>query len=125
MHDRNKAAPISRRTSARRRSLVGALVSAMGFWAGIALPTQASASPALTQRYLCIACHQPVAKTAGPSWKDIGARYGEGKGTAAQLAASIKNGSAGKWGAMPMPAQAQVSDADAQAIAQWLIDGAK
>jgi cytochrome c len=41
------------------------------------------------------------------------------------LSASIKAGGSGKWGPMPMPPQAQVSDADAQSIAQWLLDGAQ
>jgi cytochrome c len=93
--------------------------------AAIAWPAPASASQALVQRYSCVACHQPAAKVVGPSWKDIGARYGDGKGTAAQLAASIKAGSSGKWGPTPMPAQAQVPDADAQLLAQWLLDGAR
>jgi cytochrome c len=48
-----------------------------------------------------------------------------GQEGAAQLAASIKAGSSRKWGAMPMPPQRQVSDTDAQTLAQWLIDGAK
>jgi len=88
-------------------------------------PAQAVASQALAQKYNCIACHQPAVKVVGPSWKDISAKYGEGKRTVAQLAASIKAGSTGKWGPMPMPPQAQVPDADLQVIAQWLIDGAK
>lgn len=86
---------------------------------------QAEAGQALAQRHSCVACHQPAAKGLGPSWKDIGSKYGQGQVTAAQLAASIKRGSSGKWGAIPMPPQARVPDADAQAIAQWLLDGAK
>ena len=89
------------------------------------VPTHAVASQALAQKYACVACHQAATKTVGPSWKQIGERYGAGQGTTAQLAASIKSGSSGKWGAMPMLAQAQVSDTDAQALAQWLIEGAK
>ena len=88
-------------------------------------PLHAAASQALAQKYSCVACHQPATKVVGPSWQDIGAKYGDGKGTAAQLAASIKAGSSGKWGAMPMPPQAQVPDADLQSLAQWLLDGAK
>ena len=83
------------------------------------------ASQLLAQKYACVACHQPATKTVGPSWKEIGARYGEATGAAAQLTASIKAGSTGKWGAMPMPPQIRVSDSDAQALAQWLVDGAK
>jgi cytochrome c len=100
-----------------------AMVLALG--ATAVWPQQAAASLALAQKYSCVACHQPATKVVGPSWKDIGAKYGDGKGTAAQLAASIKAGSSGKWGAMPMPPQAQVPDADVQALAQWLLDGAK
>lgn len=108
-----------------RRSLAASLVAALGIGVSIAWPARAVASQALAQKYACVACHQPATKVVGPSWKDIGARYGEGKGTAAQLAASIKAGSSGKWGAMPMPPQAQVPDADLQSLAQWLLDGAK
>ncbi len=86
---------------------------------------QAVASQALVQKNACIACHQPAAKVVGPSWKQITEKYGDGKITAEQLAASIKGGSSGKWGPMPMPPQAQVSDADLKTIAQWLLDGAK
>lgn len=88
-------------------------------------PGRADASLALVQRNSCTACHQPAARVVGPSWKQITEKYSDGKLTAEQLAESIKRGSTGKWGAMPMPPQAQVSDADLKTIAQWLIDGAK
>ena len=108
-----------------QRSMAASLVTVLLICTTVAFPARATASRALAQKYACVACHQPTAKVVGPSWKDIGARYGEGQGTAAQLAASIKAGSAGKWGPMPMPAQAQVPDADLQSLAQWLLDGAK
>lgn len=120
-HDRKQQHSIA----AVRRSLVASLVAALGIGVSAAWPARAVASQALAQKYACVACHQPATKVVGPSWKDIGAKYGDGKGTAAQLAASIKAGSSGKWGAMPMPPQAQVPDADLQSLAQWLLDGAK
>ena len=89
------------------------------------MPMSAAASQALAQKYACVACHQPATKVVGPSWKDIRARYGEGQGAAAQLAAGIRAGSTGKWGAMPMPPQMQVPEADARVLGQWLVDGAK
>jgi cytochrome c len=113
------------RITAFQRSFAASLVVALAMGASIAWPTRAAASQALAQKYACLACHQPATKVVGPSWKDIGGRYGEGKSTAAQLAASIKAGSSGKWGPMPMPAQAQVPDADLQSLAQWLLDGAR
>lgn len=111
-------------TTAVLRSLATSLLAALAAYVSV-WPVCASASQALAQKYACVACHQPAVKVVGPSWKDIGTRYGEGKGTAAQLAASIKSGSSGKWGPMPMPAQAQVPDADLQSLAQWVLDGAK
>ena len=105
--------------------ITASLVAALAIGVSMAGSAPAFASTALAQKYACVACHQPAVKVVGPSWKEIGARYGDGKGTAAQLAASIKAGSSGKWGAMPMPPQAQVPDADLQALAQWVLDGAK
>lgn len=107
------------------RSLAASIAVALGICLSVAWPVHAVASQALAQKYACVACHQPTVKVVGPSWKDIGARYGDGKGTAAQVAASIKSGSSGKWGAMPMPAQTQISDTDLQLLAQWVLDGTK
>jgi len=42
----------------------------------------------------------------------------------AKLAASIKAGGAGKWGPVPMPAQAALSDNDAKTLAAWILAGA-
>ena len=42
-----------------------------------------------------------------------------------ELAKSIKAGGAGKWGPVPMPAQAALSDGDAVALATWILAGAK
>lgn len=112
-------------TMKTQTTFLSSLALVLGIGAAMAWPQHAGASQALAQKYSCVACHQPATKVVGPSWKDIGAKYGDGKGTAAQLAASIKSGSSGKWGAMPMPPQPQVPDADLQALAQWLLDGAK
>ena len=99
------------------------LLAALGLCAATLLPSHAVASQALAQKYACVACHQPATKTVGPSWKDIRAKYGDGSTTAAQLAATIKAGSTGKWGAMPMPPQPGIPDADLQTLAQWVLDG--
>jgi cytochrome c len=41
------------------------------------------------------------------------------------LTASIKKGGSGKWGPIPMPAQAALSEADAKTLAAWVLAGAK
>ena len=45
--------------------------------------------------------------------------------SADELAKSIKAGGSGKWGPVPMPAQAALSDADAKTLAAWILSGAK
>jgi len=41
------------------------------------------------------------------------------------LIKSIKGGGSGKWGAIPMPAQAALSEDDAKTLAAWVLGGAK
>ena len=88
--------------------------------AGACLP--AVASEALAKKYNCTACHAVDKKMVGPAYKDVAAKY---KGMEAdKLAASIKAGGSGKWGPVPMPAQAALSDADAKTLAAWILAGA-
>lgn len=77
--------------------------------------------PQLLQRNTCSACHQPTTKVVGPSWQEIANRYRDGKKTAAELGESVKKGSTGQWGPVPMPPQAQVNDADLATITQWIL----
>jgi cytochrome c len=81
----------------------------------------AMASEQLTQKYICVGCHEMDKKVVGPSWLDIRSKYKDGSATAAQLAKAIGAGSTGKWGSIPMPAQSTVADADAQALATWIL----
>ncbi|MES2186513.1 MAG: c-type cytochrome [Pseudomonadota bacterium] len=85
----------------------------------------AHASLALAQKNNCLACHGVDHKIVGPAYQDIAKRYAGQADAQAKLVASIKAGGAGKWGAIPMPAQAQLADADAQALATWILGGAK
>lgn len=89
--------------------------------AAIATPLLAAANEALLDKYACVACHQAQQKVVGPSWKQVSDKYRDGSKTADQLAARIRSGGSGTWGAMPMPAQPQVSDADLQALATWIL----
>lgn len=83
----------------------------------------AGASVQLAQKYACAACHQADAKGVGPSWTSIRDKYKDGSVTPAQLAKIVKTGSSGKWGSIPMPAQGAVPDADAEALAGWILKG--
>ena len=85
------------------------------------MTASAHASEALASRYACVACHQPAAKTVGPSWNDIAARYADGGKSAEELATSIKRGGSGNWGPVPMPAQPALSDTEALSLAKWVL----
>ncbi len=87
----------------------------------LAMP--AHASLALAAKNACTACHAVDKKLVGPAYQDVAKKYA-GK-SADELAKSIKAGGSGKWGPVPMPAQAALSDADAKTLAAWILSGAK
>ena len=68
----------------------------------------------------CIARHTVAKKTVGPAFKDVAAKYAGDGGAATKLADSIKNGSKGSWGPVPMPPN-QVSEDEAQKLAEWVL----
>lgn len=69
----------------------------------------------------CLACHQVDARRVGPSFTVIADRYAEAPGAKQYLADTIREGSRGKWGAIPMPAQPQVDLTDAARLAVWIL----
>lgn len=69
----------------------------------------------------CLACHQVDTKRVGPSFRAIAQRYAGASGAGSYLADTIRDGSRGKWGAIPMPAQAQVSVVDSLRLATWIL----
>ena len=89
------------------------------------MATPAYANLALATKNACTACHAVDKKLVGPAYQDVAKKYASQKDAAAMLARSIKAGGSGKWGPVPMPAQAGLSDADALALAQWVLGGAK
>ncbi len=85
----------------------------------VAIP--AIADEALARSKNCMACHAVDRKLVGPSYKDISKKYAGDGSAVAKLATKIQKGGSGVWGAIPMPANPQVSDADAQKLAAWSI----
>lgn len=81
--------------------------------------TQASAE--LAGKNNCTACHQVEIKVVGPALKDVAAKYAGVEGAADLLAGKIRNGSSGVWGNIPMPPNANVSEADAKTLAEWVL----
>ena len=51
----------------------------------------------------------------------MAAKYAGQKDAVDKLAAKIIKGGSGVWGPVPMPANAQVNDADAKKLAAWIM----
>lgn len=99
------------------------LALAMTF--GLLAAGPALANLQLAQKSACTACHAVDKKVVGPAYQDVSKKYAGQKDAEAMLIKSIKAGGSGKWGPVPMPAQAALSDADAKTLAAWILAGAK
>lgn len=81
----------------------------------------AMADEALAKANNCMACHAVDKKLVGPSYKDVAKKYAGDASAAAKLATKIMKGGSGVWGAVPMPANPKVSEADAKKLAAWVL----
>src|ERR1041384_6882937 len=82
---------------------------------------EVAASPDLAKARNCMACHAMATKLVGPAYKDVAAKYAGQKDAEARLVAKVIKGGAGVWGAIPMPANPQVSEADAKTLVKWIL----
>ena len=69
----------------------------------------------------CMACHAVDTKLVGPGFKEVAAKYKGDKSAEAKLAQKVLKGGSGAWGAIPMPANPQVSDAEALTLVKWIL----
>lgn len=89
---------------------------------GLSLASGAALANAdLAKAKNCMACHATDKKIVGPAYKDIAAKYAADKAAPAKLAKKIRDGGVGVWGQIPMPANPQVSAADADTLAKWVL----
>ncbi|MDZ4129721.1 MAG: cytochrome C', partial [Hydrogenophaga sp.] len=77
-----------------------------------AVTAPAIADEALAKSKNCMACHATDKKLVGPSYKDVAKKYAGDAKAVDMLATKIIKGGSGVWGAIPMPANTQVSEAD-------------
>ncbi len=104
----------------------------------MAAPAKAAAAPApvtkvavakpaaqIAKEANCLACHAVDRKLVGPSFKEIAARYRGDAKAPETLAAKVRNGGQGVWGAMPMPPNQQLGAEDLRALVKWILGGAQ
>lgn len=81
----------------------------------------AVADQALAKSKNCLSCHAVDKKVVGPSYQDVAKKYAGQKDAADKLAVKIIKGGSGAWGAVPMPANPQVNEAEAKKLAAWVL----
>ncbi|WP_276372300.1 ThuA domain-containing protein [Chryseolinea sp. H1M3-3] len=76
---------------------------------------------ALIEKSDCKSCHLIDQKSAGPSYKDVAAKYNTQKGAVELLATKVIKGGSGVWGTTEMAAHPQISDADASKMVEYIL----
>ncbi|MBC3918761.1 c-type cytochrome [Undibacterium sp. CY18W] len=69
----------------------------------------------------CMACHSVDTKIVGPAYKDVAKKYSGDKTAEAKLVQKVLKGGTGVWGPIPMPANAQVTEAEAKTLVKWIL----
>jgi cytochrome c len=82
--------------------------------------TPALANPDLAQKKNCLACHAADHKVVGPGYNEVAKKYA-GQDVSAKLVTKIMKGGSGVWGAVPMPANPQVNEAEAKQLVTWIL----
>src|SRR5450830_1709891 len=83
--------------------------------------SSAMANMDLAKAKNCMACHAVANKVVGPAYKDVAAKYAGQKDAEDKLVAKVMKGGSGVWGAVPMPANPQVSEAEARTLVKWVL----
>ena len=71
----------------------------------------------------CIVCHSIDKKVVGPAYKDVAQKRKDESDAAAMLEKSVRGGSKGVYGQMPMPPNppSKISDADLRELIEWVL----
>lgn len=101
--------------------MVGAL---LGMFVSVAHAADATRGQAIADSNACMGCHAVDRKLVGPSFQQIAAKYKGDAQAPGKLARKVKDGGAGVWGMIPMPAHQSMSDADIRMVVDWVLAGA-
>ena len=79
----------------------------------------------VAMRKTCLACHGVDKRVVGPALREIAARYQGQADVEAKLIEKVRRGSSGAWGAVPMPPNPDLPEAEARTLVQWILAGAR
>ena len=103
----------------KKISFLAPLVPIAAIFALAGLPVAAQQD--LAQKKNCMSCHAIDKKLVGPAYKDVAAKYAGQKDAVDKLTQKVLKGGTGVWGPLPMPANPQVSEAEAKQLVQWVL----
>ena len=106
---------------AEQNRIVGPVRGAQTGPAAVAAAVASDAGRTLATKSGCVACHGATQKLVGPSFAEIAARYRADAAAPDALARKVRAGGQGVWGAIPMPANDKVPEADALALVRWIL----
>ncbi|GLU34024.1 c-type cytochrome [Trinickia caryophylli] len=108
-----------------RAVVVGFGVTAVSVGASsVALAGETPDGFVIARNNACLGCHAVDRKLVGPSFLQVAAKYkGDPQGEA-KLVKKVKEGGAGVWGVIPMPAHPRMNDNDVKSVVDWVLAGA-
>ena len=112
----------SKREAKRAKSGHISMLKAIVLAAAFSGACNSGASEALARKSDCLGCHAVATKLVGPAFKDVAAKYAGQSDAVDRISESIRNGGAGKWGELPMPAQPKLSAQDVKKLALWILN---
>jgi len=69
----------------------------------------------------CLTCHKISEKLVGPAYRDIANKYTADENNISMLADKIIKGGSGVWGQIPMLPHPEISKADAEQMAKYVL----
>jgi cytochrome c len=83
--------------------------------------SSAMADAGLAASKNCMSCHAVDKKLLGPAFKEVASKYAGDKTATDKLVLKVMKGGSGAWGAVPMPANPQVNEAEAKRLVAWIL----
>ncbi len=104
------------------RSRVFEAAKGLALCALLATPAAWAATPEQMARDAgCLSCHSINEKVVGPAYKLVADKYRGQSDAVSHLVQSVRNGSKGAWGRIPMPANNSLAEAEVKTIVEWVL----
>lgn len=112
-------------SSGVRAVVVGLSVVAVSVGASsVAVAGETPDGLVIARNNACLGCHAVDRKLVGPSFLQVAAKYKGDRQAEAKLVKKVKEGGAGVWGVIPMPAHPRMNDNDVKTVVEWVLAGA-